>query len=84
MALRLRSEVAATETEYGMVLLDTKGGSYWLLNPTGAVIVGLLQEGTHPEQAAQILAERFGIAEDNASGDIEEFLEKLRAAGLAE
>ncbi|REE96753.1 lasso peptide biosynthesis PqqD family chaperone [Thermomonospora umbrina] len=82
MSLRFRAEVAATDTEYGTVLLDQRNGDYWQLNPTGALVVRRLLAGETPEQAAAALAEEFDVGRARALADVDALVEQLRTARL--
>jgi hypothetical protein len=45
MKLRNQEHLAVTDTDYGAVLLDTKSGAYWQLNPTAALVTRTLLDG---------------------------------------
>lgn len=82
--MRLRDDVIATSTEYGLVLLDERAGEYWNLNPSGALVIGALLEGADGDGAAQLLAERHDVDLASARADVDDVLAQLRAAGLVE
>ncbi|WP_431046027.1 lasso peptide biosynthesis PqqD family chaperone [Streptomyces sp. P1-3] len=83
MTLRLRAGVSTAETDYGTVLLDERGGHYWELNPTGALVVRtLLGGGAEPEAVDALIAE-FDIDRAQAARDVAELVQELRASGLA-
>lgn len=50
MRLVNRPYLKLAATEYGAVLLDTKSGDYWELNPTSATIVSALLDGGRPRR----------------------------------
>lgn len=82
MALQLRTDVSAAETEYGTVLLDERSGRYWQLNDTGALVVQtLLAGGTQSEAIASLVA-AFDVDESQANADVAVLLDELRSAGL--
>lgn len=54
------------------------------LDPVGALIWQELTEGSQPEAVLGKILERFDVDETTAKADMEEFIEKLRAAGLLE
>lgn len=82
MTLTLPSEVVATDSEDGLVLLDQRNGRYWQLNRTGAAVLRLLLDGHSPAGAADHLAKKFPDAADCALTDIEKLLGALRKARL--
>jgi hypothetical protein len=53
MTLKLRDGVSATDTDYGMALLDEDNGQYWNLNPTAALALRTLLDGGTMAQAVQ-------------------------------
>ena len=84
MTLKLRDDVSAAETDYGIALLDENSGQYWNLNPTGALVLRTLLDGGTPTQAAQALTEQYAVDADTANQDVEDLLGGLHAAGLVE
>jgi hypothetical protein len=84
MNLKLRDDVTATSTDYGLVLLDETGGEYWNLNPTGTLVVRTIIEGGTPQQAARMLADEYSVEDATAAADVEELLSQLRSSGLVE
>jgi hypothetical protein len=82
MSIKLQADVVVTDTEYGSVLLDERGGAYWNLNPTGALVLrALLAPGTEHD-AAQTLAEEYRLDPRAAATDVAELVTGLRTAGL--
>lgn len=53
-----------------MVLLDERGGHYWQLNGTGALIVKALLDGATPEQVAERLAATRPVTLVRATADV--------------
>lgn len=82
MPLRLRPDIATTDTEDGVVLLDEHTGRYWQLNPTGAAILHALRQGEDPDQIAHTLASRYRISVEQARQDITALTEHLHTAKL--
>ncbi|MBV8543037.1 MAG: lasso peptide biosynthesis PqqD family chaperone [Pseudonocardiales bacterium] len=80
--MRLRTDVSTADTDDGAVLLDERAGRYWQLNPTGALVLRLLLEGTAPHRVAQALAERHTVGTERAAADVAALLRHLRTAGL--
>jgi Coenzyme PQQ synthesis protein D (PqqD) len=82
MPLRLRPDIATTDTDDGLVLLDERTGHYWQLNPTGVHVLHALIEGHHPDQIAAELATRYRIEIQQAQHDITALTDHLHAANL--
>ncbi|GHF48160.1 hypothetical protein GCM10010218_32040 [Streptomyces mashuensis] len=83
MTFALRPDVSATDTDYGMVLLDESNGRYWQLNSTGALILRALLEGATPAQTAQRLGESYpALAPERTAGDVAAFIHSLTEARL--
>ena len=59
-------------------------GSMLTLNPTGSIIWQGLSDGRTPAQVAVQLASEFGISQEQACADVNEFVEQLRAQQLIE
>jgi hypothetical protein len=82
VTLHLREKVSIAETEDGTVLLDEQKGRYWQLNASaGQVLRVLLDRGT-VEDAAADLAARYPVSAPDATRDVTELVDQLRAAGL--
>ena len=82
MTLKLRDGVSATDTDYGMALLDEVSGEYWNLNPTAALALRTLLDGGTPAQAVQELTEHYAVDAETASQDVEDLVGELHSAGL--
>ncbi|MGH3973627.1 MAG: lasso peptide biosynthesis PqqD family chaperone [Pseudonocardiaceae bacterium] len=82
MPLRLRPDIATTNTDDGLVLLDERTGRYWQLNPTGAHILAALLEGQHPDDIAADLATRHRIDVHQAQHDVTTLTDHLHTANL--
>ncbi|MDX6721454.1 MAG: hypothetical protein QOJ63_3708 [Solirubrobacteraceae bacterium] len=82
MSIRLQADVVVTDTEYGSVLLDERGGSYWNLNPTGALVLRALLAGETADDAARQLADEYRLDLRTATADVAELVDALSAAGL--
>jgi hypothetical protein len=79
MAFKLRPDVSAADTEYGVVLLDGRDGRYYQLNGTAATAFRTLVDGGTAEQAAERLAATFDVALDRARQDVERLITRLVA-----
>ena len=84
MTLQLRADVSTADTDDGVVLLDERAGRYWQLNPTGALVLRLLLDGTAPHEVAQTLADRHPVSTEQAAADVAALLERLHTAGLVD
>lgn len=82
MTLQLRSDISATDTEYGTVLLDERSGDYWQLNATGALVVQTMLDGGTQADATAALIDQFEVDESQANADVATLLDGLRSAGL--
>jgi hypothetical protein len=82
--MRVSENVRTTITQDGAVLMNIKGGHMITLNPIGSIIWQQLSDGRSPEQIADRLASEFGIPREQASADVNEFLEQLEAQHLIE
>ena len=82
MTFKLRDQVSAADTDYGIVLLDEDSGEYWNLNPTGALVVRTLLDGGSTGDAARRLIKQFAVDHDTAREDVEDLVAGLRSAGL--
>lgn len=82
MTMTLRPGVVTADTEYGMALLDQSSGEYYTLNPTAAVIVRALLDGTTTDQAVTALTGQYDVSAEQVQEDIARIMQELRAARL--
>ena len=82
--MKISEHVRTTPTQDGAVLMNIKGGSMLTLNPTGSIIWQQISEGRTATQIAVRLASEFGISEEQACADVNDFVEQLRAQQLIE
>jgi PqqD family protein of HPr-rel-A system len=66
----------------GFAFDPTTGESY-TLNATGLVVLEGLREGLTEEEVAARLVERFEVTDEEASRDVDDFLDHLRTFRLA-
>ena len=64
------------------MLLDTRRGRYYTLNPTGAAVWELLAEPRSLAELRAALMERFDVDAETLSGDLGHLLAELRQNGL--
>lgn len=82
--LRLRTGVVAQILEGEMVLLDTLGGQYFDLNPSGTLILDRLLKGDSSDQTLGVVVERFLVDRPRAQQDLDLLVRQLLDAGLIE
>lgn len=82
MSFSLAPEVVVTESDDGMVLLHEGTGRYWMLNPTGAAIVRLLQDGREVPDIADEIGTRFSQDPARVAADVGALVENLAKARL--
>jgi len=82
--MKTSEHVRTTITQDGAELMNIKGGQMVTLNPIGSIIWQQLSDGRSLEQIAAHLASEFGISREQASADVNEFLEQLEAQHLIE
>ncbi len=82
--LRLRDGVVAQILENEMLLLDTVGGQYFDLNPSGTVMLDCLLKGGSRLATLALVMERFAVERDRAEADLDALVGALRRAGLVD
>ncbi|GAA4887809.1 lasso peptide biosynthesis PqqD family chaperone [Saccharopolyspora cebuensis] len=80
--MTLAENLVLTETDYGIVLLDVVRGTYWDLNPSGALILRTLLDGGAEPVAARALAGEYEVDLDTAAADVTALVAELRATGI--
>jgi hypothetical protein len=66
----------------GGVVLDLRRGAMFRVNPLGARVLDLLDEGNSPAQIAETLSAEFAVALSDVQADVTEFVESLKAHGV--
>src|SRR5260370_36898561 len=82
--MRISENIRTSFNQDGAVLMDIQGGSMLTLNPIGSIIWRQLSDGRSPERIAEHLALEFGISQERALTDVNEFVEQLQAQHLLE
>lgn len=83
--LRLRKNaVAWRQVEGETILLDMAASTYLGVNRSGSALWAALVEGATRGQLIERLCERFQVAENEASCDVDVFLRLCRERGLLE
>lgn len=78
-------DVVRTELKNGdVVLLHLGAQTYFTLNPTGALIFGLLGQGLDVEAISHALVERYDVDLDQARASVTRLVDELAAAELLE
>jgi hypothetical protein len=80
--LRPSSDVRASISNDGLVLLDVRGGVVLASNDAGARIWRLLEHGCSQLDIAQLLVDTYAIPSERASRDAASFVSSLAARGL--
>ena len=81
--LRLRSDaIAWREIDGETVLLDLRTSTYLAVNASATLLWRLLADGTSAEMLAAALVDEYDIAPDEASADVEAFLQDCREREL--
>lgn len=66
----------------GGVVLDVRRGAIFRVNPLGARVLDLLEQGDSPAQIAEKLSTEFQVALSEVQADVGEFVELLKARGV--
>jgi hypothetical protein len=66
----------------GGVILNAEDGSYFEVNSTGRFIWEHLESGIAREKLIGVFAANFGLAAEQAEGDVTLFLEELQKRSL--
>lgn len=81
-ALQVSSSVKSTDTPDGVVLLDVHGGMCFPLDQVGTFIWKRLERQLPPDVIAQEIVSTYQIPLQQASADVQEFVEQLQANQL--
>lgn len=80
--LRLRGGATAwRESEHETVLLDLNRSSYLGVNPAGTLLWSMLAEGTTRDALIARLQSEYGLGEQQAEHDVDEFLRQCADRG---
>lgn len=74
---RIFDFVRSTHNQDGGTVLDLRNGRLFRLNFTASLIWEQLRDGQPQLQIAKAVADRFGISEDAARNDVEQFLKSV-------
>lgn len=84
MTLSLRRDVAVTEVDDGLVLLDQRSGRYWHLNGTAGRMLKNLLAGHSPEETAAGIAGTDDGFRAQVAADVQSLVDGLRRAKLVD
>ena len=66
----------------GGAVLDLRRGILFRVNPLGAKVMDLIEQGESPERIAERLSAEFQVALSEVESDVRDFIESLKARGL--
>jgi len=66
----------------GGAVLDLRRGILFCVNPLGARVMDLLEQGDSPDRIADKLSAEFQVALNEVESDVAEFIESLKARGV--
>ena len=66
----------------GGVVLDLHRGVMFRVNPLGARVLDLLEQGDSQAQIAEKLSAEFRVALDEVQADVTDFVESLKTRGV--
>jgi hypothetical protein len=75
--LKVNSEIVFREVDTQTVLVNANSGLYYSLNATGSFIFRLLREYEDHSEILQKLCDAFGVSEQEAQHDLNEFLREM-------
>jgi hypothetical protein len=80
---RTKPVIVMTDVADGAILLDEAKGTFYHLNPTGALVYRLLRSSECTiAEAAETLASAFGLDEAATLANVEAFFDELARKGL--
>jgi hypothetical protein len=80
---RLDDSVSAFEIDGETILLDTKTGRYYGLNPTASAMLAAALTSPNEESALTTLQAEFEAEEERLKADLQALLDDLKAKNLA-
>ena len=82
MSYRVPEHIHFREVHDELMLLDAQNDSYFVLNPTGAVVWSVLASGQSSEAAAASLAAWYAVTPERAEADVAAVVDELVGRGL--
>jgi hypothetical protein len=80
--LKISQSIRLTKSQDGGILLDVEHGAIFSLNPVGTRIIELLEEGQSLSSLVPQISREFGVSEEIAARDVDEFLSSLQQQRL--
>lgn len=81
--LRLRADdLHWREVDGELIALDLRESEYFAVNRSGAALWAAIAAGASERELADLLVERFGLTEEAAAADAQEFVADLERRGL--
>lgn len=78
----IKRDVVARAVGDETILLDLETGTYFTLNPVGALVWKGLENGSTREEILASVLDRFEVDPPTAAADIQEYLHDLISQGL--
>ena len=78
----IKRDVVARAVGDETILLDLETGTYFTLNPVGALVWKGLENGPPPKEPLPPVLAPFKVAPPTAAADIQEYLHDLISQGL--
>jgi len=82
--VRLKASVTMSADEDGALLLDTRRGTYWHLNPVGVKLAEALDAERSLDELVQAVTSEFDVDPDVARRDVRRLLKDMKKARLVE
>lgn len=82
--MRVRDDMSAVHTEYGVVLLDETRGRYWKLSATAGIVLDALRGGGSEADAVAELTNRFAVDEQRAHRDVRALVTRFAELGVVQ
>lgn len=70
------------ELEGEAAILDLKSGTYFGLNPVGAIVWSIIAEPRRVTEICEVLLDRYDVAPEQCDREVVELLGELHAQGL--
>jgi hypothetical protein len=81
---RVLEQLRSVDTPDGTVVLDVETGKMFRLNPVGAQILRLLEQGTPIGQIEEVISREYNVEFETVREDVRHFFTALAACGLVD
>lgn len=78
----LAKNIRRVSSADGGIVLDVRRGTMFRINPLGARVLDLLDQGESCPRIATLVSAEFGVALDVVQADVNEFLDSLERHGV--